>query len=268
MSDTIIEYYSNYDEKNRILIRHSLERIRTQEIINRYLDLNKKKIIDIGGAAGVYSFWLAELGHSVELIDITPIHIDQAKEHQVESGIKLNSIMVGDALNLPFKNEIFDVALLMGPMYHLLNKDRRIQALNEASRVIQKNGIVFISAISRYASMFDGFLEDFIKDDEFYKIVYRDIETGKHINHTNNPNYFIDSYFHHPNELENEIVESGLRLIDMYAVEGLGNYIPNIEERMKDDSYRNKLMEILRMTEKEPSIMGISNHFLCVAGKK
>jgi ubiquinone/menaquinone biosynthesis C-methylase UbiE len=268
MNDPIVDYYSNYDEKNRLIVRHSLERIRTQEIISRYLVQKNLKILDIGGAAGVYSFWLSKLGHSVDLVDITPKHIDQAKEHEKESGIILNSIVVGDALNLQFENERYDIALLMGPMYHLLDKENRKKALSEAKRILKQSGIMFISAISKYASMFDGFLEDIVNDNEFYKIICRDLETGKHINHTDNPNYFTDSFFHHPNELKNEIIESGLKIIDMLAVEGFGNYVPNIEEKMKNQEYKMKLLEILRITEKESSIMGISNHFLCIVKRE
>ena len=94
MKNTIVNYYSSYDEKNRLLVRHSLERLRTQEIITRYLGKSSRNILDIGGAAGVYSFWLANQGHSVDLIDITPKHIEQAKETEIKGSIKLHSALV------------------------------------------------------------------------------------------------------------------------------------------------------------------------------
>lgn len=46
----IIDYYLKYDEKDRLADRHSLERIRSQEIISRYLSKDKLRILDIGGA--------------------------------------------------------------------------------------------------------------------------------------------------------------------------------------------------------------------------
>jgi ubiquinone/menaquinone biosynthesis C-methylase UbiE len=268
VKNTIVDYYSSYDEKNRLLERHSLERLRTQEIITRYLGKASGKILDIGGAAGVYSFWLANQGHSVDLIDITPKHIEQAKEYEVQSGIKLSSALVGDACELPFKNDYYDIVLLMGPMYHILDKDKRNQTLLEAKRVLNNKGTLFIAAISKYASMFDGFLENIVDDNDFYKIIIEDIDTGKHINTTSKPQYFTDSYFHHPEELKNEIVEAGLRIVDFLAVEGLGNYIPNVEIKLENDDYKEKLFTILRLTEKESTIMGISNHFLCVCNKE
>jgi len=59
----ILDYYDSYDERNRVLERHRLELLRSQEIIARYLPGHPIRIIDIGGAAGAYSFWLAGLGH-------------------------------------------------------------------------------------------------------------------------------------------------------------------------------------------------------------
>lgn len=82
MFNEIIKFYSEYDEHNRLLDKNSIERIRTQEIISRYLPNRKLKILDIGGATGVYSFWLSSLGHKVDLIDLVPKHVDQARERE------------------------------------------------------------------------------------------------------------------------------------------------------------------------------------------
>jgi Methylase involved in ubiquinone/menaquinone biosynthesis len=155
------------------------------------------RILDIGGAAGIYSFWLAESGHSVNLIDLTPKHIEQANEIQKRNANKLESITLGDACNLPFADNSFDLVLLMGPLYHLQNKTERISALRESYRVLKDNGTCICAAISRYASMFDGYIRSMIKDSVFYEIMEQDIKTGMHMNPGNNPSYFTNAYFHH-----------------------------------------------------------------------
>ena len=58
MQDQIKEFYESYNEDGR-LTRHDLEFARSKEIISRYLTDDKMNIADIGGASGVYSFWLA-----------------------------------------------------------------------------------------------------------------------------------------------------------------------------------------------------------------
>lgn len=76
--DTIRSYYAGGVEKERLVI-DKLEGIRSKEIIQRYLPSNPINIIDIGGATGFYSFWLAEMGHRVTLFDLTPENIEAAK---------------------------------------------------------------------------------------------------------------------------------------------------------------------------------------------
>ena len=46
--------------------------LRTQEIIGRHLPSGSLRILDVGGAVGIYSAWLASEGHSVHLIDAVP----------------------------------------------------------------------------------------------------------------------------------------------------------------------------------------------------
>lgn len=268
MSDKIVQYYSKFDEKGRLQERHSLERIRTQEIISRYLHSKSLNILDIGGAAGIYSFWLAGLGHKVDLIDLTPKHIEEAKRVELENKIMLNSMTIGNACNLPYKDDSYEIVLLMGPMYHILEKDQRMKALSEAKRVLKPNGLIFIAAISRFASMFDAFINELIEDDEFYPIMLRDIESGKHTNPTNKLQYFTNAYFHQPDELKDEIEESGIKCLGILPVEGLGNSIPQVEKRIQNEEYKEKLLNTIRKTEKESSILGVSSHFLGIGRKE
>jgi ubiquinone/menaquinone biosynthesis C-methylase UbiE len=268
MTNDIIEYYSTYDEKGRLLNRHSLERIRSQEIILRYLLLENQKIIDIGGAAGVYSFWLASIGHTVDLIDLVPKHIQQVQEIELNEGIKLNSAIVGNALSLPYDDCTYDIALLMGPLYHLQEKEKRIQAIKEATRVLKHGGILYAAAISRFASLLDGFKYNLINDNEFKKILFDDLKNGTHNNETKNEQYFTYSYFHYPNELKEELEKSGLVCKNLLPVEGFGNIYRDIEKRMEDEVFKTFLLECIRLTENEESMMGISNHFMIIGEKK
>jgi ubiquinone/menaquinone biosynthesis C-methylase UbiE len=267
MDNIIVDFYSNYDEQNRLLNRYSIERIRTQEIIQRYIQEKSLKILDIGGAAGIYSFWLAELGHSVDLIDLTPKHVIQAKEHEIKSGTKLSSIVVGNAIKLPYETNTYDIVLLMGPMYHILEVNKRIKSLKEARRVLKQDGIIFIAAISQYASLLDGFKCDYIYDDDFYKIMLSDIEYGAHINFTRKPQYFTNAYFHHPDKLKEEIESVGFKEVKIVAVEGFSNCIVGIEGKIKDERYLMNLLECIKKTEEEKSILGISSHLIGI-GKK
>ena len=50
----------------------------------------------------------------------------------------------GNALNLKFKDDSFDIALLFGPTYHLFSHEDKLKAINEAKRVVRKGGGMLI----------------------------------------------------------------------------------------------------------------------------
>lgn len=58
----VLGYYDRFPEETRLDQGPSrLERVRTQEILSRVLPAPPARIVDVGGAAGVYSSWLAGL---------------------------------------------------------------------------------------------------------------------------------------------------------------------------------------------------------------
>jgi ubiquinone/menaquinone biosynthesis C-methylase UbiE len=78
----------------------------------------------------------------VHLIDPVPRHIEQAADTAVTAE-------PGDARTLPVTDNSYDVALLLGPLYHLLDREDRLRALREAARVVRPGGLVAAAAIGR-----------------------------------------------------------------------------------------------------------------------
>ncbi|MGE5496067.1 MAG: class I SAM-dependent methyltransferase [Burkholderiales bacterium] len=268
MEDTknVIKYYQNCDEESR-MSQNPLEYIRCKEIISRFLTKNNMSILDIGGATGAFSFWLAEQGHDVSLIDFVPKHIDIARKHEQEKGIKLASIILGDARELPYKDNSFDLVLIMGPLYHLTESPERLKSLREAYRVLLPQGKVICEFISRFASMIDGFQSGLINDPDFIEIMHRDIKTGIHRDTSKAKNYFTNAYFHHADEISCEIEESGFIFEELIAVTSFGWMLPDIGNKIKDNNYRSVLLDTIKLVEKEKSLMGISSHCIGI-GKK
>ena len=114
-----------------------LEKIRTQELILRYLK-PLMTIADIGGATGAYSFWLHDMGHKLHLLDAAEFHIEAATRTSISENRPLASILLGDARQLPYDDEQFDLVLLFGPLYHLQEKVDRMKSIAEAKRVLKK----------------------------------------------------------------------------------------------------------------------------------
>jgi ubiquinone/menaquinone biosynthesis C-methylase UbiE len=264
--NTIRGYYSSAVEKDRLESDYFLlEGIRTKEVITRYTG-ERKHIVDIGGGAGYYSFWLAAQGHDVHLIDFSEENIKIATEAE-EKGFALRGITLGNATQLPYADHSFEMALMLGPLYHLTGRNDRIQALAEARRVLRPGGILICAIISRYASLMDGYQRDLVNDPEFRKILSNDLKSGIHINHTSNPEYFTTSYFHTPDEIADEIRGSGMTFEKLIAVEGFGVIVADLARKLKDQEYRSKLLSDLELVESNRDLMAMSPHILAVARK-
>jgi ubiquinone/menaquinone biosynthesis C-methylase UbiE len=261
-------HYNAGVERDRLLGGTSnLELERTKRILSRYLPRGPVTILDVGGGPGRYSLWLAEMGHSVHLVDVMPLHIRQARELDKESKNHLASIRLGDARALDFDDESVDIVLLFGPLYHLVRKNERLKALSEARRVLKPSGLMFAAAVSRFTSALDGSLRGFIQDPGFMKIIRQDLKTGQHRNPTNKPEYFTTAFFHHPDELRSEIEQASFGSVKVYAVTGFAWLLPRFNQMWKDPELRTRLMSILDRTELEPSLVGQSDHLLAVGRK-
>ncbi|NLD35814.1 MAG: class I SAM-dependent methyltransferase [Desulfatiglans sp.] len=266
--DVITHYSSGYEEKRLDINEGKIERERTRELLQRFLPPTPATIIDSGGGTGKHALWLARKGYEVHLVDIVPLHIELAKEESAQQPeYPLSSAEVGDACTLNRNDNSVDAALLFGPLYHLTDKRDRLIALSEAYRVLRKGGVLMAVGISRFASTFDGLRSEYLKDPKFVEIVNGDLKNGLHKNFTDNPFYFMDTFFHHPNELKAELAEVGFSDSRVYGVEGPSWLAPNIDEWWKDEAQRNVLLEIARRLESEPTLLGISSHLMAVGVK-
>jgi ubiquinone/menaquinone biosynthesis C-methylase UbiE len=265
-NDPVKEFYEKYENENKRLSISPLEFIRTKEIISRFLPEKPIKIIDLCGATGHYSYWLAEKGHEVHLRDLTQRHIKEAKNNETKYNARLASIIQGDARSVNCENETFDMVLLMGALYHLQEKEDRLQCIKEVYRILRNGGIAVFAYICRHASMLDGFMSGYVNDPSFYNFLKTDILTGRHNNPENKKNYFTNAYFHTTEEIYSELLNTNFCNIMLYAVEGFGGLINN-KEYFKDNEKLNKLLHYIRLTEQNMEMIGISSHQLVICKK-
>ena len=268
-TDPLTGYYDQVDEEGRLAIGSGpLEWARTQDILTRYLPSPPAVIGDVGGGAGIHALWLTQKGYRVHLVDPVAKHIEQANRASLsQPDYPLASATVGDARSLDWEDDLMDALLLLGPLYHLTDREDRIKALREASRVTRKEGHIFTAFISRFASLMDGIFRNFLDDPSFVSIVERDLLDGQHRNPTDNPAYFTSTFFHHPDDIVSEVKESGLILEKLLAVESIGGLLSDFQETWQNDKRRKRLLRFIRDIEDEPSLMGVSAHIIAVAKK-
>ena len=131
--------------------------------------------------------------------------------------------------------------------------------------MVRTGGVVAVGAISRFASLFDGLARGFLFDDDFVPIVQRDLAEGQHRNPASRPHGFTNAYFHHPDELRDEVEESGLEVVGLVGLEGLGGWLHQLAVHWEDPVGRERIMWAAEVIESEPSLLGLSGHLLLVA---
>jgi ubiquinone/menaquinone biosynthesis C-methylase UbiE len=261
-------YASGYEADRLHTGTGNLDRERSRELLKRFLPLAPARILDVGGGPGGHACWLAQQGYEVHLVDITPLHAQLAGEaSQRQPEAPLASVNVGDACSLSWNAKTADAVLLFGPLYHLTDEEDRLAALREAHRVLKSGGILLAVGISRFASMFDGLRQGFLKDPHFAEIVAQDLRNGQHRNPTRHPQYFTDTFFHHPDELRQEVAQAGFVVRDIYGVEGPCWLLRDFDDWWKDPEYQERLLQIARILETEPRLLGASAHLMAVADK-
>lgn len=252
-------HYANGREEYRLARGGGLlELIRTQEIIGRYLPGHPATILDVGGGPGTYSLWLADLGHEVHLIDLVPMHVQQALRASAARPHPIASAEVGDARSLRSTDSSVDVVLLMGPLYHQKARSDRMIALREAWRVLRPNGVVCANALSRFSMYLDGLFRSLIDEPDFVSIMTRTLADGQLCNPGGAYDYFTQGCFHRPAELEDELQQAGFEVLEVVAVEGPAWLIPDLDKRMEDQRSRDKLLAALRCLERDRELLATS----------
>ena len=267
MSDTddIQRFYQAGLEGGRLLEGSGLvELARTQDVLERHLPTPPARVLDVGGGTGVYARWLAGRGYEVHLVDQSLRNVEEAQAHP---GPPLARAVVGDARRLEDADASADAVLLLGPLYHLVERGDRVRALAEAARVVRPGGVVVAAAIARHASLLAGLFHGLIDDPAFLPILDRDLREGQHRNPTPNLEYFTTAYFHLPAELGEEARGAGLDPGAVLAVEGPGWMIPDLPARWGDEARRRQLLDLLRRIEADPAALAMSAHLLLVAHK-
>jgi ubiquinone/menaquinone biosynthesis C-methylase UbiE len=261
----VIWYYNKGREAKRLATSCRLEEARTRRIIARRLDGEHRSIIDIGGGAGAYALWLTRMGHAVHLLDPVSLHIEQARAAAEREGVTLAGLEVCDAESLRFDDESFDVALSLGPLYHIIDRSRRVAAVRESYRVLRPGGMLFAAAITRYGSAIEGFFKGYAASRDFVISMQRAMRDGQHRNPRRQAGLFTTAYFHQPPEFQEEIVEAGFADVDLVAIEGPWTCIPDFEQKWEDAQFRSLLMDTIELMEADPSVIGFGGHIMAIA---
>lgn len=239
-----------------------IEFARTKEILLEELPPAPAVIYDIGGAYGEYAYFLAGHGYEVHLFDLAEEHIRLAKAN--ENAAILADAAVADARSIPRGDASADAILLFGPLYHIVEREERARCLAECRRLLKPGGKLFTANITCFATalkfteLYDRRPE--LDDEVRYRMVEATVRTGMH-----HGNEIGRVYFHRPEELRAEVAEAGFAEVELRGVIGPAWIIRNLDEVWPDPGKREAILRIVRLLEREESLMGFSTHFLSIS---
>ena len=265
MKNYVVESYEKYREEDRLTTNNArkIEFLNTVRILEEHIKENSK-ILDCAAGTGIYAFHFAENNHSVTATDITPRHVAVMNEKLINKKYDMKTAVL-DAVDLSaFDDESFDVVLNMGPLYHLVEKEKREQCMNECVRVLKRKGILATAYIPRffifqYIAMSDPKYLDL-------QLAKQLTETGV-LKHSDEKCFWTDTYYSSKEEMEILYSQQNLKIVDHFAQAGLA---PLLDEKV--DQWNEEEFQIWCQYHysvcREESILGASNHVIIIGEKQ
>lgn len=149
-SEEIKDFYKEYDDrisskrwKSKYPLRSYVHEMQYQSVLAK---VGKGiKVLDAGCGDGVLSLMMAEKGAIVTGVDLSLPNIDACKKRAKDKNLKsVISFSIGDAENLPFPDNSFDLVVSSHVLEHLPDFDK---GLREVMRVTKKRAIIAIPTI-------------------------------------------------------------------------------------------------------------------------
>ena len=153
------EYFRELDSRvfhPRVLRLTALEGARPFSYYVDFESLKGKDVLDVGFGSGFSVQLFVEAGAHVTGVDLTPWAVETTQRRLSAFGLEAD-IREGDAEQLPFANESFDLVFSWGVIHHSSDMDR---ALAELVRVCRPGGRVVIMVYNR-RSLFYVFYKGF-----------------------------------------------------------------------------------------------------------
>lgn len=130
-----------YDSKSRR--RKALRIVKTLEHFLGRDNLKHLRVLDLGASTGIIDSYLAKKFGKVTGIDIDTEAIAYAKKTYPVKNLKF---LTGDAMNLRFKDDTFDVVICSHVYEHVPSA---ISLIEEIYRVLKPGGVCYFAAVNK-----------------------------------------------------------------------------------------------------------------------
>ena len=259
----VSDYYNQhvFDEDKR-LDQHVFEMPLTLHFIEKYLEPGST-IFDVACGTGRYADVLLKKGYHVAVNDISSKSIEITR-NRIGNNKNLLKNATGNALNTSlWKEYSWDAVLMLGPMYHLVEYQSRIDLLKKASAHIKKGGYLFTGFMTRTGALIYGIKNnpEGIRSPNGARKLW---ETGTDDDFVEATEWFTHAYFSHPEEIKKKKKKSGLEPLHLAGAEGI--FGERFEEFHTLPEYlKNQWMQFVIDHCEDPHMLGHSKHLLSVS---
>jgi ubiquinone/menaquinone biosynthesis C-methylase UbiE len=130
----------------------------------------KGTVLEVGGGSSRFSCFLAKRGYDTTILDYSNEALKVARNNYKILGIK-GKFDLGDAHNLPYKDNSFDVVISTGLLEHFEDPQ---PIINEMTRVLKRGGLFFSDVAPKKFSSIRSL--DFLYEKIYCRIVNKKIE--------------------------------------------------------------------------------------------
>ncbi|AVD34810.1 class I SAM-dependent methyltransferase [Clostridioides difficile] len=257
----LIDFYNTYDEDSRLALKHGMvEFLTTMHYINKYIK-SGDCVLEIGAATGRYSHTLARQGYDVDAVELVEHNIEVFRKN-TQSNENI-SIIQGNAMDLSiFPDNKYDITLLLGPLYHLYNKEDKQQALHEAIRVTKPGGVVFVAYVISDGCLIDeGFHRGNINVSEYIEKGLIDPQTFAA---KSEPKDLFELV--RKENIDDLMSVFNVTRLHYVASDGLALYMREAVDSMNDDAFALYLKYHLATCERE-DLVGVTSHAIDIFRK-
>lgn len=245
-------HYNKHPEDLRLQRRHGIVEFETtMHHLHRYLQPDDV-ILDIGAGTGRYTSALMAEGRQVRAVELVRRNIEVFLQREPTA-----DVVQGDACHMPFLPDgVADVTLLLGPLYHLISEEDKLQALREARRVTRPGGLIFVAYLmNEYSILSYCFDEERIGD-----LLARGV---------------VDADFHiraHQDELYDYVrledidrlnQAAGLARVTIFSPDGAADYMRTRLNRMSEETFAH-FVEYQKRISERPDLIGAGSHVVDV----
>lgn len=163
----------------------------------------------------------------------------------------------GNALDLSlFRDESFDITLVLGPMYHLYTKEDKLLALKEAVRVTRKGGYILVAYCMNEATM----IQFTFKQGKIWELVDNNMLSDNFRCLSEAKDLFEMVRIEEIDELDASF--TNIQREKIIAADGATNYMRECVDAMDERTFEIWMKYHLSICERM-DLIGATNHSLC-----